>query len=96
MALISGLEPRVPRPPGTSNRSRGGACSKVCVGTTLWPIAWGDIGDFVVTGSRVGATSAMVTAWSHERALRQSMGPKASSGWKPGNKTTPIRKGGFV
>ena len=75
---IAGFEPRVPRPPGTRSRSRGGAVAKVWVGITLWPMALADAGDFVVTGSRVEDMSAKVTLWLHERTLIQSIGPNTS------------------
>lgn len=75
---ITGLEPRVPKPPGTKSRSRGGAVANVWVGTTLWPVALADVGDFVVTGSKVEDISANVTLWLQERTLMQSTGPNTS------------------
>lgn len=83
----------MPRPPGTTRRSRLGAVANVCVGTRLWPRAMGDIGAFVVTGSRVEDRRDNVRLWLHERMFRHSTGPKTSRAWNPGNRTTPMRRG---
>jgi hypothetical protein len=83
----------VPRPPGTRRRSRVGAVANVCVGTRLWPRATGDIGAFVVTGSKVEDRRDNVRSWLHERTFRQSTGPKTSRAWNPGKRTTPMRRG---
>lgn len=75
------------------SRSRDGAVAKVWVGTTLWPMALADAGDFVVTGSKVEDMSANVTLWLHDRTFMQSTGPNTSKAWKPGNSTMPTRRG---
>lgn len=88
-----GPEPREPRPPGTRRTSRGGGAAYVCVGTISWPTLPGWSGLFVVTGSRVDDRRDSVTGSVRERVLMQSKGPNASSAWKPGNRSIPMRSG---
>lgn len=92
VASTGGLEPRVPRPPGTSKTSRGGAVAKVWVGTINWPMAEGYPGGFVVTGSRSMARTDRERFSDRERRLIQSKGPKASRASKPGNRAIPTRR----
>lgn len=92
-ASIIGLKPREPRPPGIKRTSSGGWDEYVCVGRISCPILPGWSGHFVVTGSRVDDRSESVILSVWERTLIQSRGPNASSAWKPGNKSIPIRKG---
>lgn len=47
-----GGEPRVPYPPGMRRTSRWGAEVKVCVGTTVWPMAEGWAAGWVEIGER--------------------------------------------
>lgn len=88
-----GLEPREPRPPGTRRTSRGGAVAKVWVGRMDWLVVLGRSGDWVGTGSRVVERRLRVMGSVLERTLMQSRGPKASRAWKPGKRTTPMRRG---
>lgn len=92
-SVTGGLEPREPRPPGTRRTSRGGAVAKVWVGRMDWPVVVGISGAWVETGSRVMERRARVTDSVLERTLMQSRGPKASRAWKPGKRTTPMRRG---
>ena len=93
VARISGEDPLVPNPPGTRRTSSSGAVEKVCVGRMDWPIADGERGDLVVTGSRVEERIERLMSCVQERTLNASKGPKASRAWKPGKRTTPIRVG---
>lgn len=50
----------------------------------LWPIPAGYAGVFVLTGSRVEASTDRVIDSVRERSFRQFRGPKASRASKPG------------
>lgn len=93
VSRTTGEEPREPWPPGTRRTSRAGALVKVWVGTTFWPIPAGYAGVFVLTGSRVEASTDRVIDSLRERSFRQFRGPKASRASKPGYRAIPMRRG---
>jgi hypothetical protein len=58
-----------------------------------WPVVFGMSGAVVETGSRVVERRVRVMGSVLERTFMQSRGPKASRAWKPGKRTTPMRRG---
>lgn len=58
-----------------------------------WPVVLGMSGDWVEIGERVEERRDRVMGSVRERTFMTSRGPKASRAWKPGKRTTPMRRG---